>query len=373
MPKSEEPLPRQLKDWFDEKRYRQLADALVQITPRFQKQTFLELTLKGLESRSLMQRLHQCAVATDASLPGTYLQKLQVLQALAPQIDHSFVGIFLCDFVATYGQHDVDTSLEALRRFTRYGSAEFAVRPFIAADPVRTLKRLLTWTADPNEHVRRLASEGCRPRLPWSFRLDALIKDPSPALPILSNLKSDPSLYVRKSVANHLNDITKDHPNWVLERLAEWPMEHEHTAWIARHACRTLIKRGDPRALRLFGYGEQANLEAEFSIHPSRVMLGQPIQLEAQLTSTHQEAQPLVIDYVVHYVKTRGQTFAKVFKWTEVELPASATLTLSKKQTLRDFTTRKHHAGHHLVELQVNGVRVAQSSFALELDMKRQP
>ncbi len=367
MPKSEEPLPSQLKDWFDEKRYRQLADEFAQITPRFQKQTFLDLTLNGLESRSLMQRLHQCALATDAALPGSYSQKLKVLQQLAPRIGHSFVAIFLSDFVATYGQHDFDTSLEALRSFTRYGSSEFAVRPFIAADPERTLKRLLAWTADPDEHVRRLASEGSRPRLPWGMKLKALVIDPEACGPILEALKADSSLYVRRSVANHLNDITKDHPDWVLTRLEHWDLRQEPLRWIARHACRTLIKRGDPRALRLFGFGEQACLQAEFCIQPARVTLGQSIQLEAQLTSTSKQAQSLVVDYVVHYVKARGSAFAKVFKWTEVELASGATLTLSKKQTLRDFTTRKHHAGHHSVELQVNGVRVAQSGFALEL------
>jgi 3-methyladenine DNA glycosylase AlkC len=364
---TEEPQPSQLKDWFDEKRYRHLANRLAQITPDFQKKTFLDLTLNGLESRSLMQRLHQCAIATEAALPGTYRDKLQVLHKLAHQIEHNFVAIFLSDFVATYGQDDFDTSLQALRSFTRYGSAEFAIRSFIAANPARSLKHMQAWTADPDEHVRRLASEGARPRLPWGLKLKPLVKDPEPCGPILEALKADPSLYVRRSVANHLNDITKDHPDWVLNRLEQWDLRQEPLRWIARHACRTLIKRGDPRALQLLGFGNQASLKAKFSVSPARVILGQAIQIEASLTSTAEKAQSLVVDYVVHYVKARGDAFQKVFKWTEIELPPKTSLTLSKKQTLRDFTTRRHHAGHHAVELQVNGVRVAQSGFILEL------
>ncbi len=207
-----------------------------------------------------MQRLHQCAVAVEAALPGSFREKVEVLHRLAPKIEHGFVAIFLSDFVASYGLHDFDFSLDALRGFTKHGSAEFAVRPFLIADQKRALKTMRRWAEDECEHVRRLASEGSRPRLPWGMRLPSLVTDPSPTAPILEALKGDSALYVRKSVANHLNDITKDHPEWVMQRLEAWDLREERQSWIAKHACRTLIKRGHPRALQLFGFAEGADV-----------------------------------------------------------------------------------------------------------------
>jgi 3-methyladenine DNA glycosylase AlkC len=169
------------------------------------------------------------------------------------------------------------------------------VREFLKRDLPRTLEVMERWSRDENEHVRRLASEGSRPRLPWSFRLDALILDPTPVAPILENLNADPSLYVRKSVANHLNDITKDHPNWVLERIGGWSLEHPYTAWIAKRALRTLIKQGDARALAVIGAGQQAQvLIHELRIEPQKIRLGESIRITFRLESLAAEPQRLV-------------------------------------------------------------------------------
>lgn len=357
--------PPQLKDWFDAARYRAIAKELADISPKFRSDDFMRSVLDGLEERTLMERVHQCAVAVDAELPGTYQQKVHALQKLAPRIGHEFVTIFLGDFVATFGLDDFDFSMEALRFFTVFGTAEFAVRPFLVADQERALKKLHEWTADPDEKVRRLASEGSRPRLPWGMRLQALVRDPGPTAKILDALKEDDSLFVRRSVANHLNDITKDHEEYVLQRLEAWDLQREHLRWIAKHACRTLIKRGHPRALKLFGFGKKAEVTAKLSASPSRLELGQRLTLTAALTSTSRQSQRLAIDYVVHYVKASGGSAEKVFKWTEIDLPAYAEIELIKSQVVRDFTTRKHYAGRHRVELQVNGQRVAETVFVL--------
>jgi hypothetical protein len=181
----------------------------------------------------------------------------------------------------------------------------------------------------------------------------------------LEALKDDESLFVRRSVANHLNDITKDHPERVLARLEGWDLEKEPLRWIAKHACRTLIKRGNPRALKLFGFGGKTAVEASLSLKPTELALGDRLHIEATLTSTSPKTQRLAIDYVIHYVKARGVAFEKVFKWTEIDLPAKKAVTLTKSQVIRDFTTRKHHPGHHRVELQVNGARVAAAGFDL--------
>jgi 3-methyladenine DNA glycosylase AlkC len=362
---SDEPHPPQLKDWFDEARFRAIGRKLAALAPKFDEKGFLKLVLGGLSERSLMQRLHQCAVAVDAALPGSFQQKVRVLQKLAPKLGHEFVSIFLCDFVATFGRDNFDFSMEALRFFTVFGSAEFAVRPFILADQERAFKTLRVWAADPDEKVRRLASEGSRPRLPWGMRLQALVRDPAPTSAILEALKDDDSLFVRRSVANNLNDITKDHPEFVLQLLEAWDLEREHLRWIAKHACRTLIKRGHPRALKLFGFGKQAEVTASLKAAPQRLALGDRLTLTAVITSTGRKAQRLAVDYVVHYMKARGVSAEKVFKWTEADLPAHGTLELSKSQVIRDFTTRKHHPGRHRVELQINGQRVAESAFVL--------
>lgn len=362
---SESDSPLQLKEWFDATRYRSIAKELASIAPKFNTDIFLKSALEGLEARSLMERVHQCAMAVNAALPGTYQQKVRALQKLAPRIGHEFVTIFLGDFVATFGLDDFDFSMDALRFFTVFGTAEFAVRPFIVADQDRALAKLLEWSADPDDKVRRLASEGSRPRLPWGMRLQALVRDPKPTAKILDALKEDDSLFVRRSVANHLNDITKDHHDYVLQLLGNWDLQREHLRWIAKHACRTLIKRGHPGALKLFGFGKKAEVTAQLAASPARLDLGQRLTLTAALTSTSSRSQRLAIDYVVHYVKASGGSAEKVFKWTEIDLPAYAEIELVKSQVVRDFTTRKHYAGRHRVELQINGQRVAETVFVL--------
>lgn len=365
MPLDTTPAP-SLKDWFDEARYRTLASQLGGLHPRFDRKQFLKLTLEGHEDRSLMQRLRRTSEATREALPLDYRESLDVLRQLAPRIDHGFVTLFLPDFVSLYGHEDFDASMDALKFFTPFGSSEFAIREFLKRDLDRTLGVMRGWSLDENEHVRRLASEGCRPRLPWSFRLTGLVADPTPALPILENLKADPSLYVRKSVANHLNDIAKDHPDKTLSVLRSWDRDHPHTAWIAKRALRTLIKEGHAGALTLLGAGEAAQVRIDaFIVSPKRVRLGEVVNFSLTFTSTARKSQRLLVDYVIHYVKQSGGTSEKVFKWKELDLGPGETVSIEKRQTIRDFTTRKHYPGKHRVEVQVNGARLAEGAFGV--------
>ena len=236
-----------LKEMFDAARYRKMARDVGAVFPGFDQRRFLELALPGLESLALLQRLRRATEALHATLPEDFAKALTILREVAPSFGEGFTALVLPDFVGLYGREDFARSLDALEFFTRFGSSEFAVREFLRLDLRRTLRVMEQWSRDENKHVRRLASEGCRPRLPWSFHLRELIADPSPVAPILENLRADSSLYVRKSVANHLNDITKDHPAWVLERIGGWDLANEHTAWIAKRALRTLIKKGESR------------------------------------------------------------------------------------------------------------------------------
>jgi len=363
-----EPAQPALKDIFSAARFRQIATLIADVHPGFNRKRFLQLTTTGLEPLSLLQRMRHGTHALHATLPPGYPDALAILEKLAPRLTGDFTGLMLPDFVGLYGTHDFDASLEALSFLTRFSSAEFAVREFLRLDLARTLAVMERWSLDADENVRRLASEGSRPRLPWSFRLEALVADPSPAAPILHNLRADPSLYVRKSVANHLNDISKDHPDWMLTRLAAWDLAHPHTQWIAKRAARTLIKAGHQPALRLFNFtGKPSVTLRAFRLAPSRLKLGQVLEFSFTLTSTSRRPQQLAVDYRLHYVKASGGTAPKVFKLREVHLAPGQTLRLARRQTLRNFTTRKHYPGRHHLEIQVNGLILGQRSFLLQV------
>jgi 3-methyladenine DNA glycosylase AlkC len=356
-----------LKEIFNAERIRHIADETRGVFPAFDTGRFIALCRDGLDELSLMARLRRVAEALHATLPEDYREALDVLRDLVPRLNSSFVTMALPDFVALYGQGDFELSMEALKFFTTFGSSEFAVRHFLRRDPSRTLSVMERWARDENEHVRRLASEGSRPRLPWSFKLDAVIADPSLTTVIIDSLKADPSRYVRKSVANHLNDIAKDNPDWVLERIEGWPRDNAATTWIARHALRTLVKRGDRRALTMLGAGEVADIDVvDFSVAPRTIVLGESITLSITLRSTSARDQRLVVDYAVHYVKKSGATAAKVFKLRTIDLAPGETMKIVHRQTVRDFTTRIHHPGRHSVELLVNGSVLADDAFVLD-------
>ena len=355
-----------LKEIFDLDRFRHIAVEMAAISPAFDERRFLAVATRDLDALGIMQRLRQGAVALLDALPLPYEEAIAALYALAPRIQHGFASIVLPEYVALYGEGHFGLSMEALKFFTRFGSSEFAVRHFLKRDLDQTLTVMRDWADDQNEHVRRLASEGSRPRLPWSFQLKPLMADPSLAFPILERLKADPSLYVRKSVANQLNDIGKDHPDLLIEIVSGWNREDKHTAWIVKHALRTLIKNGDARALALVGTTGKAQVRVEgFSVIPQRVRLGSHVTISAELVSTADEEQHLVADYAVHYVKKNGGPSPKVFKLKKFDLPAGGRQALSIRRAIRDFTTRKHNAGHHRVELVVNGEVLAQGGFDL--------
>lgn len=355
-----------LKEIFNAERFEQIAAELRAVYPAFDAQAFLAMANDGLDELSVMQRMARVGECLHAVLPLDYEQTLEVLYRLAPRLNSSFVSISLAQYVATYGLHDYERSMAALKHFTRFGSSEFAVRHFLRSDFERSLALMHEWSLDANEHVRRLASEGSRPRLPWSFRLEPVQADPRLAAAILDNLKADSSLYVRKSVANHLNDVTKDHPEWVLDLIEGWPLENPHTAWIAKHALRSLIKQGHPRALAIIGAGGKPLVQIHnLKVEPAVIALGERITLSFDLHSTSADEQRLVIDYTIDYVKASGASSAKVFKLKGLTLPAHARQAISRAQQVRDMTTRKHYAGVHAVHIVINGERLGSTEFEI--------
>ncbi len=363
------------------------AEHLARAWSGFDSARFAALATDGLDGLEMKARAMQIASALQATLPADFGQAAAVIQAaLAPAADHdrlselriSEAGLAgwvlwpVGEFVVRHGMQEPERALATLLELTQRFSAEFAIRPFIVAHPVLSFATLARWAQHPNLHVRRLVSEGSRPRLPWGLQLKALVEDPSPTLPLLRALQDDSSEYVRRSVANHLNDIAKDHP----ELIAQWLQEHLPGAPPARrallkHASRTLIKKGDARVLKAWGLGAPLKGSAVLKIAPARVKLGNEVSLTLVLESTAARAQKLAIDYIVHHVKADGSSSPKVFKGWKLELPAKgsegASLTLTKRHSLKEVTTRRYHAGRHAVEVQINGRVVAQSAFDLVL------
>ncbi|KII31639.1 DNA alkylation repair protein [Pseudomonas fluorescens] len=355
-----------LKEIFNAERLQHIATEMTAVYPAFDAKAFLKLANTGLAELSVMQRMARVSECLHAVLPLGYEASLEVLRALAPRLNSGFVSMCLPHYVATYGAERFELSMDALKYFTAFGSSEFAIRHFLRRDIERTLKLMYDWSLDDNEHVRRLASEGTRPRLPWSFRLEQIQADPRLAADILDNLKADSSLYVRKSVANHLNDITKDHPDWVLDLIEGWSLDNKHTAWIARHALRSLIKQGNQRALAIIGAGGKPEVEImDVQVNPPVIGLGEKITLSFAVKSTVAASQRLVIDYAIDYVKANGSTSAKVFKLKALTLPGQSTEHLSRGQHIKELTTRRHYAGKHAVHVLVNGERLASTAFEI--------
>jgi 3-methyladenine DNA glycosylase AlkC len=338
------------------------------VYPAFNQQDFLQAVFdSGWESRELKDRYRHIAQLLAGFLPADYDEAIQILEGLTGEC-RGFPYIFFPEFVSLFGLEHWDTSLRALRSFTPSSSSEFAVRPFIELDQERMLAQMLAWTQDPDEHVRRLASEGCRPRLPWGKPLRRLIADPLPLLPILNALLQDESEYVRRSVANNLNDISKDHPEVVLKLAAAHLGASRDTDRLLKHACRTLLKKGSPDALRIFGFGS-GDLHTlvdigELRIEPETIRLGEQLRFSFRLAASLPASFRL--QYAIDYVKANGKTAAKRFHLPERKAFSGAEV-ISWSVTVKDFTTRKHYPGYHRVSILVNGEERAFAGFMLEI------
>ena len=255
-----------------------------------------------------------------------------------------------------------------LREMTQRSTAEFAIRYFLIADQQRALAIISTWVDDANEDVRRLASERTRPRLPWGMRLPLLVKNPQPALPLLESLRDDPSEYVRRSVANHLNDVAKDHPDLVVRTADRWLSDaSKEREKLVRHACRTLIKQGHAGAMTLFGFPPlQADI-SPLTLSERTVLMGESLRFCVDINSLSQCPQPLTIDYVLHMLKANGSTSLRVFKGGVTVLEPGSKLTFNRTHTFREVTTRRHYPGTHAVSFRINGVDTPAAEFELAL------
>ncbi|PBQ30254.1 DNA alkylation repair protein [Sphingobacteriaceae bacterium] len=355
-----------LKEMFNLAYYENLAKEFSRADKNFNSKKFLKEVTENIKDLSLNQRMRRTSETLKNNLPSDYKKSLDILERVIPNTRGGYTNLVFPDFVGLYGHDHFDLSMEALKYFTTFGSSEFAIREFLKRDFSKTIKVMQTWAKDKNAHVRRLSSEGSRPRLPWSFKLDEVIKNPAVTKTILETLKEDDELYVRKSVANHLNDITKENAGYMLDLVNSWNKKHPHTAWIIKHASRSLIKKGHAGSLSVFDYEKNVKVRVEnFKLSKSKITLGESLTFEFDLISEKTKDQKLVVDYIIHYKKKSGDLSAKVFKLKDVELKAKETIHISKSQTFKDFTTRKHFAGIHEIEIQVNGKVLAKNNFTI--------
>ena len=351
--------------FFQRPFFEQLAGDIAARHPAFDRERFFarvyDDTWDGLE---LKGRLRHASEALGTVLPADYRRAL----AIVMNVEHRYSGfdhLLFADFVERFGEDDFDASMAALEVLTR-SSAEFAVRPFLRRYPERAFARMLAWAGHESEHVRRLASEGCRPRLPWGTALRELKQDPAPILPILERLKDDPSEDVRRSVANNLGDIAKDHPDLAIDIASRWMAGDRARTPQAKHALRDLLKKGNRRALRLFGAGASPAVAVErLQVAPRRIPIGGTAALRVTLRSTSRRAQSLRLEYAITYARPGGRTGRKVFKMADAGLAAGASLDLSRKLNFADRTIRTHHPGRHTLALIANGQEVGTVTFTL--------
>ncbi len=337
--------------------------------------------LEELDSLELKQRAALIARHLDHHLPRELPARFSILQAmLHPMTEVAFdrgsdeQGIRgwgmmpLGMVVAASGLEDFEASFVLLKEMTKRATAEFDVRPFLARDQNQALAIMAPWVKDESVHVRRLVSEGTRPRLPWGMRLQALVADPTPTLPLLEALKDDPEDYVRRSVANHLNDIAKDHPELVADIAKRWLKGADRNREkLVRHACRSLIKQGHTATLEAFGLNPPEIRVEGPQVLTAEVAYGDALGFNIELVSTSSKTQDLVIDYLIHFKKANGTLAPKVFKWTKLSLAPGERLTLSRSHAIRPITTRVYYGGTQAVSLRINGLDFGFSEFELEM------
>ena len=353
-----------LKKFFGKRIVESLAADLERAHPGFDRAGFAAASLQGLESLELIARAWHIAEAMRRYLPEDFRNAASVLaRSLGPELQSETEGMEVFRYlphvlyVSKYGLDFFEESMRLQYELTKRFTAEFSIRAYLVTHPEQTYARLRSWANDPSVHVRRLVSEGTRPRLPWAPRLRAYQEDPSLVLALLELLKDDSELYVRRSVANNLNDIAKDHPDVVVETCRRWLKESTaERKWIVKHALRSLVKAGHPAALKLLGVGAVARVRLKAIRFSGRsIRVGGKLTFSFDVVSHARGPQSLLVDYAVYFMKAGGKVSRKVFKLRRANLPPGARMTFAGSVSFRQMTTRKHHPGVHRLEALING------------------
>jgi len=359
-------MPEKLKNmFFQPSFFEELADLINNEYPAFDKNRFKDLVFdkswSALELKARMRHVTECLHKT---LPEDFQKSLKILRKVAGEF-RGFDAMVFPDFVEQYGLEYFDLSMNALAEFNKGCSSEFAVRPFIAKDPEKAMIHFHRWSKSDDDWLRRLSSEGCRPRLPWSMALPDFKKDPSPIIPILEKLKNDRSETVRRSVANNLNDISKDNPEIALGVCKNWYGKSENIDKIIKHACRGMLKSGHKGALLLFGFSDPDHIEIiNLEFHKELLLLGDKLKFSFDLNLKSVTAEKVRLEYAVYYVKAKGKLSKKVFQIKEALFEPGLTK-VSRMQQFINLSTRKHYPGEHFLSIIVNGEEKVKKGFIL--------
>ncbi len=358
----------------------ELASAIKKNFKAFDRAAFISEVTENLPGQDLGARLKQITLSLKDHLPEDYEKALKIIvRSLPPAKKISsldgvdlaaldgFIMISITAYVSDYGLDRYELSMEALKTMTSRFSSEFAIRYFIKKYPKETLKTFAEWLRDACPHVRRLVSEGTRPRLPLNIALPEFKKDPAPVIRLLEKLKDDPELYVRRSVANNLNDISKDNPDVVTTLLKKWNKgKTPERKWLIKHALRTLEKQGNPAALKILGYSPELKITpVDFQVITKTVNLGNGLEMTLSISTPSKLPEPIVIDYLIFHMKANGALSPKIFKWSKKTISKDRPLTLIKFHSIKPISTRKYYPGRHEVHIQVNGNIIAKGEFTL--------
>jgi 3-methyladenine DNA glycosylase AlkC len=356
-----------LKDmFFTQSSMNEFAETIKKIYPAFDKKKFLSLIFDSTwESQELKEKMRHTTLCLHKTLPNSYKEALDLLKKAVPHVK-GFEAMAIPDYVELYGMEDWNISLPALGYISKFISPEFAIRPYLDKDPKRVMEYMNAWAEDKDPKVRRFSSEGCRPRLPWAMALPKFKKDPGPILRHLEKLKNDDSEFVRRSVANNLNDISKDHPEVVLDICEKWYGKTKNTDDIVKHACRTMLKAGNKRAMLLFGYSDPSHIEVKkFKLDKKILSIGENLRYSFDLFIDEKESKKVRLEYCVYFMKANGKLSGKVFKITENDFnPGNHSI--ARKHSFVDMTTRKHYPGEHHISIIVNGVEKEKIVFELK-------
>ena len=336
---------------------RDLARELATTWPDFPRHRFTRGVDVALAPLALVARVELLTDRLAAVLPDDFERAADILWGALESPTFTGWMTWPCsNFVARAGIDHPGVALPLLAGLTPRWSCEFAVRPFVERHPEVTYEHLGRWAADADEHVRRLVSEGTRPRLPWGRRLRGLVHDPTPNIELLDRLVDDPSAYVRRSVANHLNDIAKDHPDVALALARRWQPRGDGPAWAVRHGLRTLVKRGDREALALLGASPDADVQlTALVIDRDTIAIGDEVTFTFTLELVGDAEADVVVDYRVHYVGADGRARPRVFKLTRRRLAPGVPVTIARRHRFAHVSVRQIRPGRHTVDVQVNG------------------
>lgn len=362
-----------LKNIYNDSFFEKFIAAATSVAQNFDAENFLK-TVKSedWEGKALKERATHLAISLEKHLSGDYFEQVAQIFKMIPVLEkagfkkQNLEFIFFPEFVQLFGSEKVAFSLDALEKITDFVSAEFAIRHFIVADTDLTLQKMTNWASHQNENVRRLASEGTRPRLPWGIGLKIFQKNPIPCLPILESLKNDDSEYVRRSVANHLNDISKDNPDLVKKIIADWKGQTKETDALLKHAARTMLKKGNVEVLGHFGISNVVLTQIEdFNLTPQELKIGESLNFSFNIRINSEKTEKLRLEFAVYYVKANGSLSKKIFQISENKFEANKTYTFTKSLSTKNLTTRKHYAGLHRLAIVVNGEEKVEANFML--------